>query len=400
MRLRFFSTMIWWLRTFSAPLRFFADCTPSRLLSLSIVFPKNALLVALVIETKQFRQMATLYQKESTLEITGDVISVTPLGRNQNNQKVFSVVIEDLATSDRNLAQKQDVNRIPVTFFGDWADACCFLATGDQLHIHKFTVDTTDSDPTTPFMVIVNPNSEVTVNRTRRVVINASNVKDFEYQEEAQKQSQTFQSLLVRGHNQFTKIGAYYDAIFGNREEKPRFDFLLSILQGYHANNVLDCACGTGLFSFFLHEYRMAVTGLDCSDIMLDIAKQKNASLPEGRQINFHSADITDFRLTQANARREHVTQTFDCAICLDALQLLPDLEHVKLAIRNMWYHIKTDGHLIIDLPHSVALDKPSDQSAFHYDLVQQNLTALGSPMLLEDGTLEVIRRCVPLQTK
>jgi len=335
--------------------------------------------------------MASVYQRESSLELKGDVISVKPLSRDQDDRKVFSVVIEDLAARERNLAQNQDVSRIHIHFPGDWADACSFISAGDTVQVRKFTVDTNPS-PNSPFALTVNANSEVTVDRHRRVMINASNAKNFEYHEEISKQSQTYQTLLMRGANQFSRMGGYYDAVFGQRCELPRFDFLLSILEGYQVQTVLDCACGTGLFCFFLKENNVTATGLDCGEIMMEVFQQKNET--EETPIQFHRADITDFQLLADTSHPgEAVSEVFDCALCLDALQLLPDIQHVRLAIRNFWYHIKPSGHMIIDLPNPYATPQGALQSIDRYELSRHNLCAIGNPCVLEDGHLDVVKR-------
>lgn len=334
-----------------------------------------------------------VHKAESSLCLRGDVIAVSTLKRDPEFNKIFSIVIEDLAGRERYLAFKQDANRIPVVFHGEWADACSFIATGDVVEVHNFTVDTYNVSPTNPFVAIINATSEVTVHRTRLLLINAANVASFHFEEEASTQSQAFQNLLIRGHNMFTKMGGFYDAVFGQRDSKPRFDFVMSILHGYYVRTVLDCGCGTGLFAFYLQEYGISVTGLDASETLLEVAKQKNTFMAEGRQVPFHVKDMADFRLLQDNPEGEGRPQQFDCVICMDALQYLPDMNRVRLAIRAFWYHVRADGHLVLDLPNPRAQTEAQAQTVMKYPLQRRDLTALGSPLLLDEGTLDVVQR-------
>lgn len=50
------------------------------------------------------------------------------------------------------------------------ADACSFIALGDEVEVRNFTVDTLGANVSSPFAIVVNANSEVSVYRTRQLV--------------------------------------------------------------------------------------------------------------------------------------------------------------------------------------------------------------------------------------
>eukprot|EP01001_Neometanema_parovale_P011445 NODE_7693_length_749_cov_70.020767_g7443_i0.p1 GENE.NODE_7693_length_749_cov_70.020767_g7443_i0~~NODE_7693_length_749_cov_70.020767_g7443_i0.p1 ORF type:complete len:222 (+),score=29.77 NODE_7693_length_749_cov_70.020767_g7443_i0:85-666(+) len=101
---------------------------------------------------------------------------------------------------------------------------------------------------------------------------------------------------------------------------------------------------------------------------------------------------MADFYLTDDSKGTEDL-QTFDCLLCLDSLQLLPDMEAVKKAIEHFWHHVKLGGHLIIDIPNTLPVDKGPGQTYCRIDLVRENLNRLGSQCLLEEGCLDVVQR-------
>ena len=59
--------------------------------------------------------------------------------------------------------------------------------------------------------------------------------------------------------------------------------------------NVLDVGCGTGEISFVLMEMGHSVTGIDLSESMLEIAREKSRRL--GKNARFMSGDAEDLKV-------------------------------------------------------------------------------------------------------
>ena len=75
----------------------------------------------------------------------------------------------------------------------------------------------------------------------------------------------------------FAEISAYYDEMYVNESHyKEEVDKVFEIVNQYNpkTNTILDIACGTGAQAKYLAE-RFAVTGLDLSTEMVEIAKHR-----------------------------------------------------------------------------------------------------------------------------
>lgn len=113
-------------------------------------------------------------------------------------------------------------------------------------------------------------------------------------------------------------------------------------------DQVLDLACGTGLATF--EAARLvgpagSVTGIDVTEGMLDIAKQKKEHYGQAAaNVELHLHDIAD--LDGLDAVKE---KTFDVITCASALCLLVDAQG---AVRQWMKYLKPGGRLVVDVPH------------------------------------------------
>eukprot|EP01012_Entosiphon_sulcatum_P002806 TRINITY_DN10683_c0_g1_i2.p1 TRINITY_DN10683_c0_g1~~TRINITY_DN10683_c0_g1_i2.p1 ORF type:complete len:455 (+),score=62.06 TRINITY_DN10683_c0_g1_i2:440-1804(+) len=339
----------------------------------------------------------------SRLTIKGEVVHVQALARDvASGRKGFSCVLEDRGTAERNKELGMEENRITVQFSDEWAEACCFIQLGDRLRISRFVVGSAIG-PHSPFTAIISPDSEVTVERRREVTINAANVKTFEYAEEAVRQSQSYQTLLLSGHNQYTRMGLYYDAIFGQKGRRGELQWTLQQLHQRHVRRVLDLGCGTGLHAFYFLHNGISTVGVDASETQLAAAQQKNEFLEPKDRVTFISGDITGIRI-QRTAGSQRLMSTvgdeipdcdqFDAVLCMDTLQLLPTMAKVQLAVRTMWHHLRKGGVAIVDIPNEpVPVERAVVQSVSHFPISRDALSGLGGHCLLDEGVLDVIER-------
>ncbi len=77
---------------------------------------------------------------------------------------------------------------------------------------------------------------------------------------------------------QYQAFAAYYDRLMADVDYALWADYLKDLLQSNGAlpgESILDCACGTGEITLRLHHAGYRMTGLDCSEQMLNIAQQK-----------------------------------------------------------------------------------------------------------------------------
>ena len=257
---------------------------------------------------------SALQSKQSSLKIEGTVRDAGCVVRNKLGHRRLTLLLEG---EDREVGP----NLIEVQTSNLWADALCFTAVGDVLSVDTFEVETTD-DPTKPFCAVVTDASRVVVTRNKTVTITALNVGTFVYQNDESALRQTTAPptyappRVVEGHNHFLKMGKYYDVLFGNYADFNQGAlFVLSVLSKKCKYNLLDVACGSGLYTFFLRYFDFKVTGIDTSHVLLGLAQEKlqfqletePTRKPETRLL---SADMTNFEVEKAGLANKTVAQT------------------------------------------------------------------------------------------
>lgn len=97
----------------------------------------------------------------------------------------------------------------------------------------------------------------------------------------------------------------------------------------------LDLACGTGVLCEILHAKGIKASGMDFSEGMITIAKERN---PE---ITYEVADMIQYR----------PERYFDLVTCTgDALNHIMDLKDVEQIFRNVYGYLNEDGYFIFDI--------------------------------------------------
>jgi ubiquinone/menaquinone biosynthesis C-methylase UbiE len=107
-----------------------------------------------------------------------------------------------------------------------------------------------------------------------------------------------------------------------------------SIVKKFTPGTALDAACGTGRYSIFLDSLGFAVTGIDLSEDMLRIAKQKNGS------INYIRADLN--RLPFADGK-------FNLVVCGLAIHYVKNINKVMQEFSRV---LRPGGHIVISSIH------------------------------------------------
>jgi SAM-dependent methyltransferase len=141
--------------------------------------------------------------------------------------------------------------------------------------------------------------------------------------------------LLVR---LFAETAAYYDLIYDAigkdyRSESRRLTRLIRRYKKTTGNALLDIACGTGRHILHLKSY-FDVEGLDIDRNLLRIARRRNAG------IRFQRGNMLTFKLGRS----------FDAITCLfSAIGHMTTVTELEKAVRNMSFHLKPGGVLIIE---------------------------------------------------
>ncbi|MBS4534315.1 methyltransferase domain-containing protein [Clostridium sp. D2Q-14] len=123
-----------------------------------------------------------------------------------------------------------------------------------------------------------------------------------------------------------TKLGEFVDEI----ERKCAFNLFLP----FEGKRILDIGCGTGNYSIRLAKLGYEVVGIDISDEMLDIAKEK----AKGKKldIEFYNMDIYDLKFDD---------NEFDGAFSMAAFEFVEDTEK---ALDEIFRVIKSEGQVLI----------------------------------------------------
>lgn len=144
----------------------------------------------------------------------------------------------------------------------------------------------------------------------------------------------TIFNAVAKDYDQWyaTKMGRFVDAV----ETACAFE-LFTPEQG---QSILDVGCGTGNFSVKLAEKGAFVTGIDVSEDMLEIAREKSGDLP----ITFKHMDLYEL---------DFQDNTFDAVFSMAAFEFVKEPER---ALSELFRVLKPGGKLLIGTIH---LDSP-----------------------------------------
>lgn len=108
----------------------------------------------------------------------------------------------------------------------------------------------------------------------------------------------------------------------------------------YRAKTILDLACGEGTFALEAEELGFEVTGVDKSEQMVGIAREKASRKDSGA--NFLQGDMRELNLEE---------RTFDLVTSwFDSMNYLLTEFDFKKALKTAYDHLKNGGFFIFDL--------------------------------------------------
>ena len=162
-------------------------------------------------------------------------------------------------------------------------------------------------------------------------------------------------------------ISDAYDIVYADTAEKVLP--VKQILAKHGKRDVLELGVGTGLFAIPLLEQGFHVEGLEISQGMIDLVRQKSPAL------RVHHGDLRDYSLGK---------QYEAILVLSSALVLVDDHAEVQQALRCARRHLQQGGLLLLELPnHPVEVKNSNYTQEVHQSEDHDTIVVIQS--LLED---------------
>jgi SAM-dependent methyltransferase len=145
---------------------------------------------------------------------------------------------------------------------------------------------------------------------------------------------------LRAGHS-FDYSAKFYDLLYKDKDYEREVDFLEKIFLSFgRPDSVLEVGCGTGNYTQILHRRGYNITGLDISENMIRVARQK-----------------CDCAFQVGDIRNVSMGGKFDACIAMFAVMgyMVNNSDMVK-ALNNIRAHLKTNGLFVFDVWNGLAV--------------------------------------------
>ncbi len=148
-------------------------------------------------------------------------------------------------------------------------------------------------------------------------------------------------NLLKRKTTNWNKVAEEYDELVGDSGDFNHKTYInpviLSILGNVRNRNILDLACGQGYFARILHSKGAHVVGVDISEKLIEIARDKFSELG----IRFEVADAAEMNGIESNQ--------FDAVVCNMSFH---DIERLSETVDEIARVLRIGGKLAFSMPH------------------------------------------------
>ncbi len=137
--------------------------------------------------------------------------------------------------------------------------------------------------------------------------------------------------------NEYKYFSYYYDDVVAKVKYKDWLDFIRPYLTPN--SSILDLACGSGTLAILLKLNGYDVEGLDLSESILEIAKEKTKM--HHLVIPYHLANMTSFNL---NKKYDVITCFFD------SINFLKNETEIDELFASVYQHLNPNGLFIFDV--------------------------------------------------
>lgn len=145
----------------------------------------------------------------------------------------------------------------------------------------------------------------------------------------------------MKTNESFEYLAKYYDLIYNDKNYKNEVTFIEDIFENtYKPKKILELGCGTGNYTQILLERGYEITGVDISENMLKIAKEKCTC-------NFIRGSIRDIS----------INDRFDACIAMFAVMgYITENSDIVKVLNNIRRHLKPNGLFVFDVWNGLAV--------------------------------------------
>jgi len=181
----------------------------------------------------------------------------------------------------------------------------------------------------------------------------------------------------------FDNYAHYYDLLYEDKNYRAEANYVDQLIKNHRpqASTILDLGCGTGNHDFLLSEMGYKITGVDCSDVNIEIAQKKLTKVnPVQKGLRFIKGDI----------RKARLNQTFDVILSLfHVMSYQVNNEDLKAAFLTAQSHLKNGGIFIFDCWYGPAvLSVRPEVRIKNAENTAVKLTRIAEPKMLPDDNI------------
>jgi len=153
--------------------------------------------------------------------------------------------------------------------------------------------------------------------------------------------------------DEFTLLPRYYDTLMQDVPYRMWVRYITDLLHRLNAifsfQRILELACGTGTVALEFAQRGCEVVGVDISEGMVKVAREKAKQMGLTRHARFYVQDIADLNLPEE--------PPFDLAICVfDSLNYITEPKRLARVFVRTFPHLRSGGYFVFDLNSEYAL--------------------------------------------
>ena len=167
----------------------------------------------------------------------------------------------------------------------------------------------------------------------------------------------------------YSQLAPIYDHVMRHVDYDRWADYIQSVFERFGATpkDILELACGTGVMACILDDRGYRMTGMDRSESMIAVARQK--ALDGRRSIAFQTGDMVDLP----------VSGSYDAVLCLyDSINYIMEEADIAAMMNGLHGVLNTGGLFVFDVCTEI-----NSRKYFHNQVDQES-----------NGGYSYVRRC------